>query len=194
MIHQDQQDEKLVYLDWSPDEICELVQLPDEIDPAVTNISLESGVLELELYKTAKTQDWSLDVMEGSAAAQHSLQNWRRGGHNISRGHVLTGAVIAPPPLARTSHMSHTWTLFAGDTHLRKASFPRGLRSRVRHYHQRSSPAGALGPRAANLRTLGFVSFAKSAYERRTIWLCEQALKAMSFAAGRLSSTSTGIS
>jgi HSP20 family molecular chaperone IbpA len=56
---------RLFYVDWSPDEILQIVNLPEDVDPAVAVVTLRAGVLEFTLLKSRETPDWATGVMDG---------------------------------------------------------------------------------------------------------------------------------
>ncbi len=56
---------KLFYVDWYPDEILQVLQLPEDIDPALAKAKFRAGVLELELFKARDWPEWSTGIMDG---------------------------------------------------------------------------------------------------------------------------------
>jgi len=61
---QPEEGNKLFYVDWGPDEICEVVHLPSEIKPALAEIKFHAGVLEFDLLKSEGFPEWTTRIME----------------------------------------------------------------------------------------------------------------------------------
>lgn len=43
---------KVEYIDWSPDQICRVIALPNEIDPRAAGVKLDGGLLKFDLLKS----------------------------------------------------------------------------------------------------------------------------------------------
>ncbi len=56
---------RLFYVDWYPDEILQMVELPKDIEPALAHLTFEAGVLEFDLLKPLEWPEWALGVMDG---------------------------------------------------------------------------------------------------------------------------------
>lgn len=63
--HQPPEGNRLFYVDWLPDEILHVLQLPEDIDPALAKMKFRAGVLELELFKARDWPEWSTGIMDG---------------------------------------------------------------------------------------------------------------------------------
>jgi len=50
-------EEKIDYIDWYPDQVLRLIDLPTEIDPQGAVVELQAGLLKFELPKAEKTHE-----------------------------------------------------------------------------------------------------------------------------------------
>lgn len=62
---QPEQGNVLFYVDWYPDEILQVLNLPQDIDPVLARIKFQEGVLEFDLLKAQEMPHWASGEMDG---------------------------------------------------------------------------------------------------------------------------------
>ncbi|MFB3915590.1 MAG: Hsp20/alpha crystallin family protein [Terriglobales bacterium] len=62
---QPEEGNQLFYVDWYPEENLQVVNLPEDIDPALARMVLRDGVLEFDLPKAREWPQWAMGEMDG---------------------------------------------------------------------------------------------------------------------------------